>query len=434
MGAKNTPVSFNAATGAGNVTVQFLGAIPDQDDTAIATGACAEKPEYSSDCQVKGDTIAEKSNNAKYVRVISSQMNVRTMFPIPGLGSDDVPVSTEAVATYTSAACDVTPIFICNPFEGSGNPDVHENFKAGNFYGRQLVMSLRGSSTAGPGNFGYLAVGGNGANVLRDALATNSPGKCYARDELETEPGGNIGPAEQGLGTRFGIYAGSMNGNSNDPLYRPARDVRMGQDYGKNKKSPSCSKYQPEADPNDAMPLPMGVGTIPIGGGSISTNGDWDLAGYWRVSHNGATPPTIPMNSRPPTATAAAPEPSRYDVYRYELANPSLLQDAAPGGEKGVPPSQCYGNYDLNSYPSEEDVYGDRRTIFAAVVNCTEHQSDMNGRVPIQSEAFARMFLTKPMVTDGSDKYISLEVVDVSGAGGLGTVENFLREEAELVR
>jgi hypothetical protein len=38
------------------------------------------------------------------------------------------------------------------------------------------------------------------------------------------------------------------------------------------------------------------------------------------------------------------------------------------------------------------------------------------------------------MVTNGSNKYISLEVVDVSGAGGMGTVENFLHEEAELVR
>ena len=46
------------------------------------------------------------------------------------------------------------------------------------------------------------------------------------------------------------------------------------------------------------------------------------------------------------------------------------------------------------------------------------------------STAFVRMFLTRPAV----DKQIYMEVVDVTGAGGLGTVENYLREEAELVR
>jgi Flp pilus assembly protein TadG len=441
MGAKNTPVSYNAATGAGNVTVQFMEGIPASDDDPIGANNCVTPDGKAALCDVEkaGLSVAEASNRAGYVRVISSEMNVRTMFLIPGLGRDDVPVRTEAVATYTAAACDVTPIFICNPFESTGNPDIHENFRQGNLYARQLTMSLRGSQTAGPGNFGYLAVGGSGADFLRNALATNSPGECYARNKVETEPGGNIGPAEQGLGTRFGIYGGSMSGGgaqapANNPAYRPARNVRMGQDYGNNKKSPSCSKYEPEANPNDAMPLPGGTGATALGGGSISTDGNWDLAAYWRVSHNGATPPTIPMNSRPPEASAAAPKPSRYDVYRYELANPSLLQDAAPGGEKGIPPSQCYGNYSLDDYPSEADVYGDRRTIFAAIVNCNEHQAEMNGRVPIKAEAFARMFLTKPMVTNGSDKYIALEVVDISGAGGMGTVENFLHEEAELVR
>jgi Flp pilus assembly protein TadG len=436
MGSKNTPVSYNATTGAGNVTVQFLEGIPASDDDPILASNCVTADGKAALCDVEkaGLSAAEASNRAAYVRVISSEMNVRTMFIVPGLGRDDVPVRTEAVATYTAAACDVTPVFICNPFEGMSNPDIHTNFRDGNLYARQLTMSLRGSQTAGPGNFGYLAVNGNGGDFLRDALATNSPGECYSRKTLSTEPGGNIGPADQGLGTRFGIYGGSMGGSANNPLYRPARNVRMGQDYGKNKQSPDCSKYEPEANPNDAMPLPNGTGTTSLGGGSISSSGDWDLTSYWRVSHSGASPPTIPMTSRPPEATTAAPKPSRHDVYRYELANPTLLQDAAPGGEKGVPPSQCYGNYNLDDYPSEADVYGDRRTIFAAIVNCNEHQADMNGRVPIEAEAFARMFLTKPMVTNGSNKYISLEVVDVSGAGGMGTVENFLHEEAELVR
>ena len=44
------------------------------------------------------------------------------------------------------------------------------------------------------------------------------------------------------------------------------------------------------------------------------------------------------------------------------------------------------------------------------------------------------MFLTKPAIKAGSERYLSLEVIDVTGKGGRGTLDEFLREEAELVR
>jgi len=48
--------------------------------------------------------------------------------------------------------------------------------------------------------------------------------------------------------------------------------------------------------------------------------------------------------------------------------------------------------------------------------------------------AFARMFLTKPAIKDGGERYLSLEMIDITGKGGRGTLDEFLREEAELVR
>jgi len=444
MGDK-VAMTYNAANGQGQVTVQFMEGIPATDDLAINHN-CVTPDGTSASCNVEADFVgAAQSNRAAYVRVRAIPVNVRTIFPLLGLGRDDVSVAAEAVATYTAAACDITPIFFCNPYEGEGPDSFNDRFKSGDLYAREYRLQLN-QSTPGPGNFAFLQTADPGGSALREALATNSPGVCQARRDIETKTGGTIGPAEQGLNTRFGIYAGPMNGT--DPKYRPAKNVRMGQDYGANKKNPSCTTYSPESSQYEAMPLPSGAGTQNVGSTSstVSSN-SWDIKCYWYISHghlasapsNCSAAPAVPsavMNSRPslpPTATATVPNPSRYDVYRYELAN-GLTGDAAPGGETGTPPTKCYGSYDLNNYP--DTVPNDRRTIFAAVLDCNAEKAAgrLNGHSSPHSKAFARVFLTKPMVTMGSDKYISMEIVDVTGAGGMGTVENFLREEAELVR
>lgn len=438
MGDRPFRVTYSTAGGtASDVEVTFLGDIPASDNTLIGGTACADSTNRGTndDCTLAGN-IVEQSNNARYVRVRSNIQNVRTIFPIPGTGRDDVGVRAEAVATYTAAACDVTPIFICNPFESEGTDSFNTHFRSGDLYGRQFTMLLTGGSTVAPGNFGFLATNGNGANVLRDALATGSPGQCYSRDQTLTEPGANTGAADQGINVRFGLYAGPMNQSSNDYAFRPARNVRMGQDYGRNGNNPSCSRYEPEANTADAMPFPAGTPTTPIGGGTVSGS-NWNISSYWQVSHGSSTAPTTAIGrpSLPPGASVpSTTPPSRYDVYKYEILDDSQpwLQHRAPGGERGT--TQCYrGPADTSD---QTDPLNDRRTIFAAVLNCNEQFSggSSGGRREVEAAAYARMFLTKPMVTQGNDKYISLEVVDVTGGGGLGTVEDFLREEAELVR
>ena len=447
MGSK-VAMTYNAANGQGQVTVQFMEGIPATDDEAIGASNCVTPDGGSASCNVElswPGNVAQQSNKAAYVRVRATPVNVRTIFPLPGLGRDDISVAAEAVATYTAAACDITPVFICNPYEGEGPESFNDRFKSGDLYAREYRLQLN-QSTPGPGNFAFLQTADPGGSALREALATNSPGVCQARRDIETKTGGTIGPAEQGLNTRFGIYAGPMSGS--DSKYRPAKNVRMGQDYGNSKKNPSCNTYSPETNQYEAMPLPNGASPQAIGGTSSTMSGNsWDVRCYWYISHGNLTnppanctsapaAPSAVMNYRPslpPTATTSVPNPSRYDVYRYELAT-NLAGDAAPGGETGTPPTKCYGSYDLNSFP--ETVENDRRTIFAAVLDCNAERAAgrLNGHSSPHSKAFVRVFLTKPMVTAGSDKYISMEVVDVTGAGGLGTVENFLREEAELVR
>ncbi|MBP2237507.1 Flp pilus assembly protein TadG [Sinorhizobium kostiense] len=430
-------VTYDAGNDAGStVTVTYLKEIPASDDDPIPASMETTDP-----------------NEASYARVVAKPQAMTTIFPVPvGFNRNTINVAAEAVAVYRASACDVTPIYICNPYEnasGTNNEEaadlLHTNFAAGNLYGVQIELHSTASSSPGPGNFGFLSTYGNGANVLAEALATGSPGVCYKQDSLETKTGANAGPVEAGLNTRFGFYGGSFKSASNDGRYRPARNVRSAQTQtgGANK---ICGDYNPVmagstvGDVTQAVPLGYGATMSALAGGKISTGNNWNYGSYWNVAHGTGAPSTTTIlsnHSSFPSPTGPPSQPSAYDVYRYELDNATLLDNASANGEKGAPLTggQCYGGPDLSNYSDGE--YGDRREIFAAVVNC-KHEYN-SGRLTGHSTdtkaiAFARMFLTKPAIKESSERYLSLEMIDITGKGGRGTLDEFLREEAELVR
>jgi Flp pilus assembly protein TadG len=434
----NVVVSYDAVDDAAStVTLTFLKAIPDNDNDPIP-----------------GSMVTTDSNDASYARVRSKEQAMQTIFPMPvGLNRNTINVSAEAVAVYRASACDVTPIFICNPYEPAGNnsqtvseqaaKDLHNNFAAGKLYGRQIELHSTSSSSPGPGNFGFLRTPlGNGASVLAEALATGNPGTCYTRDNLDTETGAKAGPIADGVNTRFGFYSSSFNKDKGDGRYRPAQNVRSAQQQS----GKACDTYSPEmvgstvGDITKAVPLGYGAAMAPIGGGKISSGNNWQYGAYWGVAQGGTTPSVSTIlsshSSYPPQATGTPTQPSAYDVYRYELNNAALLNHASPNGEIGTSPKggQCYSGPDLSNYTADE--YGDRREIFSAIVNCAYEASvdHLNGHKATQSVAFARLFLTKPAVKDGAERYLSLEMIDITGKGGRGTLDEFLREEAELVR
>ncbi|CAN7327595.1 TadE/TadG family type IV pilus assembly protein [Pararhizobium sp. LjRoot238] len=429
-------VTYDAGDDAAStVTVTFLKAIPDNDDDPIA-----------------GSMVTTDSNEAAYAWVAAKEQAMQTIFPLPvGFTRGTINVSADAVAVYRASACDVTPIYICNPFENPAGGDAqaaadefHQKFAAGDLYGLQIELRNSGSYEPGPGNFGFLRTSGNGANVLAAALGSGSPGVCYKQDDLDTEPGAIVGPVEHGLNTRFGLYGGSFNKENGDPRFRPANNVRMAQQQS----GKSCTTYSPEQEAYNAVPLGYGatMQDIPGGGGKIATANNWNLDMYWDITHSGQnpsplksnpsyTPPVAPAgtissysSSYPGGSTPSGVNPSAYDVYNYELGNANLLANTAPSGETGIP--QCHKNYGLADYP--DSVYGDRREIFAAIVNCVDQ--DPQGQDNIEALAFARMFLVKPAYSSGDDRYMTLETIDITGQGGRGTLDEFLREEAELVR
>ena len=110
------------------------------------------------------------------------------------------------------------------------------------------------------------------------------------------------------------------------------------------------------------------------------------------------------------------PNASRYDVYKYELSHPAL----ASGPEATAP--QC--NTPMNR-PK-------RRLIYVAILDCVANDvRGSGGNYPVQ--AFASVFLTEP-AGDPPDADIVGEVDDITTKAGNGTLDNFLRDEAQIYR
>lgn len=392
------------AIGADEVEWHFLSDLPASDDDPI------DLEEYET----------TNAFDAAYVWVISNEQPMTSLFPIPvSWTNGTVDVRADAVATYDVGACDVTPLFICNPFEGDGSGQTfQEAFADGKLYSRVLTLHIGGGSTIGPGNYGWLNFAGSGGDALRDALATGKSGECYGIESLETKPGATVGAAEQGMNVRFGLYGGGMKEGFDT---RPALNVRKGA-----KKWNECKQFD-EATDGTAMGLPSTSKTggsysdQTLPGGTLSGD-NWRFSEYWDLNHDAPTP-SIPRSSDPAKGTGT---PSRYDVYRYEIDN-NLVSgklNQAPNKETGDP-GVCY--------KGDLDDSDDRRVIFAAVADCND--LDLNGSSTIDNPtAFVSLFLTKPMLSSGSDKTVSAEVIDVTGFTGNSTLETFIREEATLVR
>jgi Flp pilus assembly protein TadG len=373
------------------------------------------------------DPEADTSDDASaaYVWVWSKEQPMTTLFPLPASWTTPtVTVAADAVATYQVGACDVTPMFICNPFEGQ-DLSLEEAFAEGQTYSREFRV-LKTSSRPGPGNFGLLDT----EIPLRTAFATGTSGTCFQQGAVTTKTGVTLGHVNAGLNVRFDVYSGSLKSFDSNSDYRPAVNVRKGaKDTSGNA---GCSKFQSD-DPSKAMGFPEGSGYDSSTGMSSSS---WDRCAYWTLNHTTpcSTATSIPSTTHP---TSTSEPPSRYDVYNYEIAN-NLVADKAgnkSNGENGVP--RCYGGASntLTTVP-------DRRVIFAAVVNCGEH--DVSGKVTLEADAFVSIFLTNPIEkednskddedTSAAEKPIRFEIVDVTGNSGNGTLDTFLRQEAQLVR
>jgi len=356
--------------------------------------------------------VTTNPNKARYVEVSVAPTRIKTIFP-PKISRGLVSLDLDAKATagFKFGVCGTAPVFVCNPYEGTGL-SLFQALEMDSERRRQIkfINPNGGNASFSAGSFGYLdPFGGNGngvtgASKIKDAIAIDSPPVCFQSDGVYLRPG-KIQSVADAFNVRFDIYKGrySKQQYTSDPAYAPAANVvkgyaKTGKGKGKNK---SCS-MQPHAD---ALAMPrdtcFDTGTCGTLDGKMG-DGNWDFLSYVEVNHNKAKNLNIggtnySFNYASRTVTPSTP-PSRYDVYRWEIDT-----DCVPG-------AQTYGNGNTNT-PEEGipmchstgaytgDI--DRRIIHAAVLNCgalsTQYHLGGASTPPLPAEAFIEVFVTEPM-------------------------------------
>jgi hypothetical protein len=166
--------------------------------------------------------------------------------------------------------------------------------------------------------------------------------------------------------------------------------------------------------------------------------GDWDIDTYWRVNHLAGTVVNAAgqhvydtrLNSTirsafPLSVDATRPYPTRYQVYRWEMANAAaqLTSNTVAGIGTSYGQPVC-----LPPGVSPAGSSADRRTLPIAVVDCT----GLAGKKPVNPIDWIDSFLVEPSVdrstfTQKGDIYV--EVIGHTGNGTGGTTTQFIRHD-----
>lgn len=360
---------------------RYLKSLPPSDATAIGSG-----------------NVAANAAEARFVEVTVAPKSFRNLFPVSLFGqSNTTTTKARAVAGFDAALCKTVPMFICNPFEGSGT-SIFDAVKDPAERRRQIKLQLGngGESQLFPGNYGWLdsPTIGNGAGALRDALAMTQPPACFLQNGLSQRTG-NVENANDAINVRFDLWAGPFNSQKGNTSYRPATNVRKGYRYGNGANS-ACNPDEYFGPPGTTNAWRLGQDSaFPLASGRLG-NGIWDFDAYWENNYGAAV--------AKPTALATASNanlPSRYDVYRAEVgtigsgaATDLVAMQAAtmpnPANRKEMGSPQCYTGGGVSDNP-------DRRLLYVAIVNCSGLDLRGNSGGPFPAIAFGKFFITQPV-------------------------------------
>ena len=407
------------------ISVRFLSSLPATDAEAITTAH-----------------VANKAASAAFVEVKVQPVTMRNMFAAAaGAVSATGQTAAAAVAGFDSVACDIAPLFMCNPFEGTGT-SIWNGAKDPGFRRRLIAMKEKGADYF-PANRGYLKSpsGKSSGSELKEALGIDHPRECYRSAKVELRPG-TVSSTAEAMNVRFDLYEGGFKKYSSDAAYRPALNVRKGYTGAACSETPAYDpSLPPTAAANQGKPLGFPrdacfyTDSCTYGGASMGGRiggGDWDFEAYWKASHPGRSFPNGWANTD-------QNRPSRYEVYRYEIDN-DLVADLSVGGggggkkggggaqESGAP--QCYSGdkTKLSDNP-------DRRTFVAAILDCVAlgHEYDIKGgnSPPLPVTTFARFFLTEAV--DKKEGAFMVELVELVEPG-TAAARNVIRDTVQLVR
>jgi len=392
-----------------DVTVTYLTGIPASDDiTLTAAGVDSNAANWAS-TDPKAVKFAEVTVNAS--GATDGAGAFLTIFPASLVGSTDrMDIRPQAVAGFTNALCQFTPMFICNPY---ASVSALQTALSGTKKPMIWLKEQQGGASAqyGPGNYGFLSSpeGDKNTGAITEMFAVTNPPACYDQSTVTTRPG-NIPPVNDGINTRFDIFSNGGPYKTDPSVNPPAPNVRKGM-VVKNPGKNNCSYSSPSnGQASNYMALPRDncftSGTCSQAG--VLGDGSWNFTGYWNVNHPGASTSGV--------TTACGATPSRYCVYNFEINNPGL----ASGSEATAP--QC----------NTTTQTADRRLLYVAIIDCAANSVKGGGQtLPVQ--AFASVFLTEPAGgPPNADIYGEIE--DISTVTGQNTLKKLQRNEAQLYR
>jgi len=366
---------------------------------------------------------------------------------------------------------------MCNPNTDPSSFDVNR------FIGKGILLVAKGSgATWAPGNFGFLDVG-SGASDLAKLMGYGSPpDECVDISNPVSEPGAMTAVINQ-FNTRFDIYESgdSINCFSQSkcpPSLNSRKDVVInhGSPFTKNNcgivagvggngwitttTAPGGAYRPTTTNVNSytltpaAMGYPRDEPHATSEANALASrigNGSWDIDAYWRVNHassavviNAVTGlkgyPTS-MNSTiraayPLSVDSTRSYPTRYQVYKWEMANAATQLSSRTVGTTGTDYGQTICRPGLSgSTPGATTA--DRRVMPIAVVNCT----GLSGSKPVSPIDWIDSFLVEPSMsrdnglsggsnvqyTNFGDIYV--EVIGHTSTGTGGTTNQFVRHD-----
>jgi len=352
-------------------------------ESNVVTASSGDTIQYLTDLTTR--TVTTDSTKAQFIEITLKGRSMGLVLGgLMGLGAFNG--RAHAVAGYGSAICKVPPMMICNPQETASSTAWDPSV----LIGHAIVLAPAPSAGAfGPGQFGFLTVNSsNSAALIRDGLARFPPKtECYG--ETATPAGGNIASADDYINTRFDIYTSGLSSLKSQAEYAPAMNTMVGVKAASGSSSCNPTVTSPTNDCSATTALAGGAMGLPRdcnqGVAAGAGTGVWNAKQYFNTNHPGLTsdPATyVPANKDGagggwayygPSGTGGASTPTRYQVYKWELA--ILAGDIAnPGGKAfGQGQSGSSGTADFakpqcNTKGSQTDP--DRRTISVIVMNC----------------------------------------------------------------
>lgn len=187
-------------------------------------------------------------SKVRFVKVFTPSVGISVFFASPLLGSSKN-LSANATAGLSvpgNVRFCMAPLSAVAPDPGQSFPawaqgscptagiqpdgcDPTKNFCRGCKY----TIRYQGGTGPSAGNYNILACAGNGASVVRDALAAYGEsckcGNVSPGDTITTEPGVAAGPVAQGLNVRFDQYGAGLSYSTSMP---PDSNVAQGASHG----------------------------------------------------------------------------------------------------------------------------------------------------------------------------------------------------------